>query len=105
MTLKALFEYTTDYETDAIETIKDNINETGLKCTNIIVKEANRACRNAYGKELDPDEFDAIDPDSDEAWFDDYDFTLEATIESDLPLSEIKNCLEDISEFTEIVTE
>lgn len=103
MIVKALFSYTTDFEQDAIDTIETSLKKEGLNYTVIDVIETNRACRNAYGKEMDPEEFDSLDPDSDEAWFDDYDFILQATIESDKSLDEIEESLQNIDEYTEIV--
>ena len=103
MIIKALFSYTTDLEQDAIDKIGTSLKKEGLDYTAIDVIEANRACRNAYGKEMDPEEFDSLDPNSDEAWFNDYDFILQATIESDESLDKIEELLQNIDEYTEIV--
>ena len=41
------------------------------------------------------EEFEALDPSSDEAWFDDYDFTMKAVLETDMSTSDLMDKLED----------
>ena len=50
------------------------------KVISIDVVKSKRACRNVYGKEIGEDEFDSIEAESDEAWFDDYDMVFKVTI-------------------------
>ena len=76
--------YTDDNERAARDEIKCELEDAGF----IIIGEpkvvdSTRACRNAYGKTLSEEEFNNIDPDSDEAWFDDYDYTFECIVEFD----------------------
>ncbi len=66
------------------------------------VTESERACRNAYGKEMDEDEFDDVDPDSDEAWFDDYDFIVSAVVSKNCPEDEFMQALDDTGTFLEV---
>ena len=42
---------------------------------------------------MSEEEFDKIDPDSDEAWFNDYDFILAATIRTDKSEEELDKLL------------
>ena len=77
--------YTSDSEAMAFNDIFDCVKACEeIALVRLDILHSNRTCRNAYGKEMDEDEFDDIDPDSDEAWFDDYDFEFELVIETDL---------------------
>lgn len=73
-----MFQYTSDSANMALEEIKLQLEAVGCTVVNIDIYEECRACRNAYGKEMDNEDFDSIDLESDEAWFDDYDFVIEA---------------------------
>lgn len=89
-------EYTGDNEPIALEEIRNGITQIKdviLLSLNVI--DSTRACRNANGKEMSEEEFDAIDPSSDEAWFDDYDFTMKAVIETDMSTSDLMDKLEN----------
>ena len=77
--------YTSDNEAMALCEVERMVKECdGIEVINIEIYDESRACRNSYGEELDEDEFDEIDSDSDEAWFDDYDFTIKFTISTSL---------------------
>lgn len=81
--------YTSDNEAIALAEIEDMVNECSLiTFISLDVINSKRACRNAYGKEIAEDEFDNIDPDSDDAWFDDYDFTFKLIIETSLSVED-----------------
>jgi len=88
--------YTSDNESMAQNYIHTVLLKSKLFDVIIIgVEESQRACRNAYGKEIDEEDFDNIDSDSDEAWFDDYDMVFYAKIKTSLSeedlLAEIEN--------------
>lgn len=54
-----------------------------VKCCKVIsidLVKSSRACRNAFGKEMDDDTFDAINSTSEEAWFNDYDFVFKVNV-------------------------
>ena len=87
------FAYTTCTENEAIDEVTLDIEKVGLEVVSSEVILSNRACRNAYGKEMSEEEFDKIDPDSDEAWFNDYDFILAATIRTDKSEEELDKLL------------
>ena len=91
-----IFQYTTDYEQGALDEIKLQLEAVGCTVLDIEIYGATRACRNAYGKSLSEEEFESIDPESDAAWFDDYDFLVKAEffhpeIEKDEILFELVN--------------
>lgn len=91
-----IFSYTTDIEQFALDEIKLQVEQSGLNIANIQIYDETRACRNASGKELLEDEFDSIDADNDDAWFDDYDYIVEARIYSKTKnKKEIISILED----------
>lgn len=86
--------FTSDNENMALAEIKSSVNAIdGLSVINIEVVSSDRACRNGYGKEVSEEEFEAIDPSSEEAWFDDYDFVFNATIETSLTKDETEDLL------------
>lgn len=87
------FAYTTCTENEAIDEVILDIEKVGLEVVSSEVVSSDRACRNAYGKEMSEEEFDKIDPDSDEAWFNDYDFILAATIRTDKSEEELDKLL------------
>lgn len=87
------FAYTTCTENEAIDEVILDIEKVGLEVVSSEVVSSDRACRNAYGKEMSEEEFDEIDPDSDEAWFNDYDFILAATIRTDKSEEELDKLL------------
>ena len=87
------FAYTTCTENEAIDEVILDIKKVGLEVVSSEVVSSDRACRNAYGKEMSEEEFDEIDPDSDEAWFNDYDFILAATIRTDKSEEELDKLL------------
>lgn len=88
--IKIGISYTSDNESTAIEEVKSILKRIEDMCLlSLKVKDSKRACRNANGKELTKQEFEAIDPDSDDAWFDDYDFTMEAEIDTLLDIDEV----------------
>lgn len=87
--------YTCDNEPMALDEIRNCIKRVnGSILLSLDVTESERACRNANGKELSEEEFDEIDPESDEAWFDDYDFTMKAVIETDMDMDSLLDELE-----------
>ncbi len=88
--------YTSDNEAIALAEIEDMVKECSqITFVSLDVIDSKRACRNAYGKEIGEYEFDDIDADSDEAWFDDYDFTFKLVIETSLSLEDAINVLVD----------
>lgn len=101
--VKAKFFYSCEYEADALSAIEDELKACNLKIENLQVLDSHRACRNAYGKTLSEEEFENIDPLSDEAWFDDYDFVLEGSVYSRKIQSkeEIVRILKDETSFME----
>lgn len=55
-----------------------------------------KSTENAYGKEMSEKDFEAISPDDDEYWFDDYDFVFMADVESeDMDDAEMKKILRE----------
>lgn len=78
--IKAKFLYSCEYEADALSAIEDEVRACNLRVDNLQVLSSTRACRNAYGKTMTVEEFENIDPLSDEAWFDDYDFVIEGEV-------------------------
>ena len=99
---KKNFAYTTCTEGEAIEEILGQLKHYDLKVIDAEVISSERACRNAYGKEMDEEDFDDIDVDSDECWFDDYDFIVQVCFETDMNEEDFDNFLfENISEFLE----
>lgn len=80
--IKARFLYSCEYEVDALSAIESEVKACNLRIDNLQVLSSKRACRNAYGKAMTEEEFENIDPLSDEAWFDDYDFILEGEVYS-----------------------
>lgn len=91
-----IFMYTTDFDQAALDEIQLQVEDLGLIISNIEIFSSDRACRNAYGKEVNEEEFDSYDIDSDEMWFDDYDYVIQVDILDYLPDRE------DITEDTEI---
>lgn len=87
------FAYTICTENEAIDEVTLDIEKVGLEVVSSEVISSDRACRNAYGKEMSEEEFDEIDPDSDEAWFNDYDFILAVTIRTDKSEEELNKLL------------
>ncbi len=88
-------QYTTDLEQEAIDEVKAQLEEAGFAIIGeFTIEDPGRACRNAYGKTMDEDDFDAIDPDSDEAWFDDHDYVIRATVSKDCTEEEFKEALD-----------
>lgn len=83
-------------ESVAVESIRKNLEKCGVTIKEIRTQSAIRACRNAYGKEMSEKDFEAISPDDDEYWFDDYDFVFMADVESeDMDDAEIKKILRE----------
>ena len=87
--------YTSDNEALAITAIKAEFEAKDITVTSIKTISSQRACRNAYGKEMPESEFESMDPDSDEAWFNDYDFCFEVhvKIENGVQVSHIFNAI------------
>ena len=79
-------EYTNDNESlplKEVESMLKNINGIEEILFLEVIK-SRRACRNSYGKELPEEQFDVLEFDEEEAWFDDYDFTLFGQIKTSL---------------------
>lgn len=77
--------YTSDNKPTALEEVADMVKTCeDIEFINIETVSSKRACRNGYGEELSEEDFEAIDPDSDEAWFDDYDFVFKMTVSTAL---------------------
>ena len=73
--------YTSDNEPMSCAEIKSIIKRIdGVGFISLATVSSKRATRNVYGKEVDELEFDAMDPESNESWFDDYDFVFELTV-------------------------
>ena len=88
--------YTNDNEPMAIEEIKNILNRIdNVILLDFSIKEAKRACRNANGKEMDEEGFDSMDADDEEVWFDDYDFTFLAVIETPMSIDELIDICEN----------
>lgn len=88
--------YTNDNEPMAIEEIKNILNRIdNVILLDFSIKEAKRACRNANGKEMDEEGFDSMDADDKEVWFDDYDFTFLAVIETPMSIDELIDICEN----------
>lgn len=95
------FEYTVDNDCLAIDYIESSLKSLGMDVISVDIVEKERACRNAYGKELDEEEFDSIDSEEDGFWFDDYDFVLKAVIEHSCSVEELLFLVsKNISEYT-----
>jgi len=105
MQKKAKFRFTTDNAGMAEEEVMLNIKEAGFTCNDLHIVDSDRECRNAYGEQISEEKFEAIDPSSDEAWFDDYAFELEGTIEADVDAEEFQQMLGELWCFDEIVEE
>ena len=89
-------EYTGDNETLALDEVRNSIKRVeNVVLLSLDITDSKRACRNANGKEMAEEEFEALDPSSDEAWFDDYDFTMKAVLETDMSTSDLMDKLED----------
>lgn len=101
MEYRRYFAYTTCTENEAIDEVTLDIKKVGLEVITSEVISSNRACRNAYGKEMSEEEFDEIDPNSDESWFDDYDFVLAITIKTDKSEEELDELLSTTSYWLE----
>lgn len=96
MELDVILHYTNDNEAEALAEMEHEINAIeGIHVKEITVMNAERACRNAYGKEVNEEEFDAMNQESEKAWFDDYDFAMRATLETSLSEEETLSALED----------
>ena len=89
-------QYTTDNEQEAIDEVKAQLENAGFTIEGeLAVQDPGRACRNAYGKTMNEDDFDSIDPDSDEAWFDDHDYVIRATVSKDCTEEEFEKSLNE----------
>ena len=99
--VECMFIYTTDNAQAALDEIKLQIKNAGLEVEDIGIHEEERIFRNAYGKEVSEEEFESYEADSDEAWFEDYDFVIKAEVSSEeLDEEEIAELLEEkVSDF------
>lgn len=78
--MKAYFYYTSDNANMALEEIKRQLIKSGFIVGNINIEDEERALKNGYGKNVSEEEFESYDVDSDEYWFDDYDFKIIADV-------------------------
>lgn len=79
--MKAYFIYTSDNANLAISTINADLIKQGFSINDIYIEEKRRTLKNGYGKEVSEKEFESCDIDSDEYWFDDYDFSIVAEVD------------------------
>ena len=85
-TANLTLEYTNDNEPLALKEVESILkNIDGIEEILFLeVIKSRRACRNSYRKELSEEQFDVLEFDEEEAWFDDYDFTLFGQIKTSL---------------------
>ena len=86
--------YTGDNEPSAIDEVRTTLqNMDDIIVSSLVTIDSERACRNAYGKEMSDAQFELLNGDDD--WFDDYDFTMKAGIETDLSMQELIDACND----------
>lgn len=94
--MKAKINFTSDNENMAIEEIRTILEDAGFEVKKVKVVNSNHARRNVYGNEMPDEDFNDLDSDSNETWFDDYDLTLIVELYSDeMTDEEIKEFLEE----------
>ena len=98
--------YTSDNESEAKHYIHAVLLESSFfEVLDISLENSQRACRNAYGKEVNEEEFNSLGIDDEAVWFDDYDMVFCAKIKTSLSEEELLSEIETLGLSCESETE
>lgn len=104
MKVKSLFEFVTCTEAEAISEIKIMLKANNINIIDdIYVYSSTRLLENAHGKYLSEEEFENMNFEDEDAWFDDYRFVIRVIVDTKWYSSTelVKSSLSHLSGFLE----